>query len=357
VSAVRPDRVLRDVVVLAIPAVGGPVLGAVFHIEGGTLDAVLRYMALLSPNIVMAGLRHYYTGLIIQEKRTGTVTVLNVAFLAIVLVMLVVGYRAGWRAVTTLALAQLLASAVHLALLWVAARRSCDPDRAGGTEQLTYRTVFAFYWPVALTSVMFSLTRPILYTFLGRLPNPEPVIAAMRVGFDFAMIFHNLLNQFRHLFVTFGQEDLPGVRRFMTRVTVVVVSGMVVVVMTPLSYLLLYHVIGVRGEVLTMSRQVLMVLCLLPAVVTLRNYFHGIAMVKRETGPMGAGAVARNVASYVAAAVLLPLGWLNHVSGAAILLVGFMAETLMVICGPHLARTARAALAALPWPVAGDEED
>jgi len=92
-------------------------------------------------------------------------------------------------------------------------------------------------------------------------------------------------------------------------------------------------------------------------VVTLRNYFHGIAMVKRETGPMGAGAVARNVASYVAAAVLLPLGRLNHVSAAAILLLGFVAETLMVIFGPHLVRTARAALALLPWPVAGEEED
>jgi hypothetical protein len=69
------------VVLLALPPVGGPLLGAIFHIQGEQLRQVLLYMALLAPNIVMVGLRHYYTGLIVQEKKTGIITVLNAGFL------------------------------------------------------------------------------------------------------------------------------------------------------------------------------------------------------------------------------------------------------------------------------------
>jgi hypothetical protein len=194
---------------------------------------------------------------------------------------------------------------------------------------------------VALTSVMFSLSRPILYSFLGRLEDPQPTIAAMRVGFDFAMIFHNLLNQFRHLFVTFGGEDLAGVRRFMVRVTAAVVGGMVIVAASPVSTFVLREWIGVADAVLAMTRQALLVLCLLPAVVTFRNYFHGLAMVRRRTGPMGAGAIGRNVATYLLCLALFSVGWLNHVTAAATLVAGFVAETIVVVLGPAAVAWAR----------------
>jgi hypothetical protein len=345
------------VVLLALPPVGGPLLGAIFHIQGEQLRQVLLYMALLAPNIVMVGLRHYYTGLIVQEKKTGIITVLNAGFLVVIGVMLVAGRLAGWGAVVTLALAQLVASVGQLAILWRVAGRVCNPDRFGSSERLTVRKISDFFWPVALTSLMFSLSRPILYSFLGRLPDPAPVIAAMRVGFDFGLIFHNLLNQFRHLFVTFGKTDLAGVRRFMARVTFGVVAVMLVVVLSPLSHVVLRDWIGVEGRVLVMSRQVLMVMCLLPVLVAVRNYFHGLAMIDRKTGPMGAGAVVRNLATYGASALFLALGWLNHVTAAAIMVTGFLGETLVVIFWHPVMRRTKAALAFIPWPVAGEDDE
>ncbi len=345
------------VVLLAFPPVGGPVLGALFHIEGDQLRDVLLYMALLAPNVVILGLRHYYTGLIVQERRTGIVTASNAGFLAVVAILLVVGRMAGWGAVVTLAVAQLVASTAQFLVLRAVAVRICDPERHGTGETLCLRQVVDFFWPVALTSLMFSLSRPILFSFLGRLPDPAPVIAATRVGFDAAQIFHNLLNQFRHLFVTFGRVDLAGVRRFMTRVTAAVVVAMLLVTLTPLSNLVLRDWIGVRGEVLRMSRHVLMVMTVLPIMVALRNYFHGLAMIDRQTGPMGAGAVARNLATYGVSALLSAAGWMNHVAAAAILATGFLGETLVVIFWHPMARRARAALAFLPWPVAGEDDE
>ncbi|MFH1709157.1 MAG: hypothetical protein ABIF71_14735 [Planctomycetota bacterium] len=336
------------VLIIAIPQVGGPFVGAVFNISGPVRAAVLLYMALLAPNIVMAGLRFYYSGLVVQAQRTGVMTAINVMHLAVVLGMLLVGFHAGWLPVITIGGAQLAASVASLVALHVVAARCAGTGWNENTPTVTWYEVFDFFWPVALTSVMFSLSRPILYSFLGRLPEPEPVIAAMRVGFDCAMIFHNFLNQFRHLFATFGAGDTAGIRRFMFRVTAVVVTAMVVAVFTPLAHVVIHDLIGVQGPVLAMTRQVLMVMCLLPILVTVRNYFHGLAMVRRRTGPMGAGAVGRNAMTYLAAWALFSLGRLNHVTAAAVLVLGFAAETAVVILGDRLRRA--------PKPVVKDDE-
>jgi hypothetical protein len=124
----------------------------------------------------------------------------------------------------------------------------------------------------------------------------------------------------------------------MTWVTVTVSLFMLVVALTPVSAIVLRDVLGVRDELLSMARHVIVVLCLLPGIVTFRNYFHGLAMLRRQTGPMGAGAVLRNLSIYGASALLLAAGWLNHVTASATLLLGFAAETAVVILGPKVAR-------------------
>jgi len=111
----------------------------------------------------------------------------------------------------------------------------------------------------------------------------------------------------------------------------------------------------VEGEVLLYSRHVLMVMCLLPAMIAWRNYYHGLAIINRKTGPMGLASIMRNAATYAMAATLFAAGWLNHVTAASVLVAGFLAETLTMIYWQTLTRRVRRALAILPWPAAGGE--
>ncbi len=345
------------VLILAFPPLGNLLMGRLFHIEGAQLQTVLRYLLLLSPNIVLVGLRHYYVGLLVRAERTGLVTVLNALYLGVILLILIVGRLLEGNPVLTLGIAQVTASAVAAFLLWNRFRRLPEADLWRQQAPLTHRAIFDFFWPVALTSLMFSLTRPILYVFLGRLDDSNEVIAAMRVGFDLAIIFHNVLNQFRHLFATFGREDLAGLRQFLRRVTAVVVLLMVVWVFSPLCRYTLRYGIGLEGRVLEMSRQMLMVLCLLPAMIAWRNFHHGVAIIRRRTGPMGAGGVARNLTTAFLSWLLLSLGGLNHLTGAAVLVSGFLTETLIVIYWRPFKAHALALWEMLAWPWAGDDQE
>ena len=83
-------------------------------------------------------------------------------------------------------------------------------------------------------------------------------------------------------------------------------------------------------------------MCLMPAVIITRNYFHGTLMVKRRTGGMAIGGVMRVLAIAVLAQAAFATGWLDHMVAAFILLLGFVAETVVVLVG-HTRLTRRAA--------------
>ena len=120
------------------------------------------------------------------------------------------------------------------------------------------------------------------------------MIAGLGLAVSFQMIFHGMVNQFRDVFVTFGKENFAGVIRFMSVVTI---SGTVVIAlvnMTPLAHWYLSIAQGAEGEALQVAKECLWVLILLPAVLMLRNYYHGLSLINRKTKGMALGGVFRN---------------------------------------------------------------
>jgi hypothetical protein len=321
---------------LAFTPLGRPVLTLAFDIRGETLDTVILYLRFLSPLILVNALRQFYTGLLVQSRRTGVVTLLNAVFLAATVGALVAGFVAGWRAVHVIALAQILSAGIHWLLSWGFCHLLYRLPEEASPEALTYAKAFTFFWPVAVTAGMFALSRPVIYSFVSRMPGAQTYIAALRVGFDFGMIFHAPLNQFRNLFVTFGDKDLSGVRTFMARTMIVLSVLMVLVVMTPVHLWILRGLLGIEGELLTMASEVITVLCLVPLVITLRNYFHGLHLIHRRTRGMAAGGVLRVVAIYIASFGLYHAGILNHSFGALVLVAGFAVEALTVVASTKL---------------------
>lgn len=315
---------------LALTDTGKQIIGEVFNIEGNILSSVVHYLRYLLPLIFINGLRQFYTGLLIQAKRTGYVTLLNVLHLVTIIGVLAMGLLLGWTAVKTLALAQVWAGLLQVAVSVALYYRFFEFPATQEHHDLTYRQAMAFFWPVAITSTMFGLSRPILYSFVGRMPNSSVMIAALRVAFDFGMLFQGTMNQFRHLFVTFGHSDLAGLRRFMIRVLAGVMFLMLLVVATPLSGFVFHDLLGVEGEVLAMAQQVVWVLCLVPIVISVRNYLHGLRLIGRKTRAMAVAAICRNLSIYVLAWAMWSTGWLNHWAAGGILVMGFVTEAAVM---------------------------
>ncbi len=319
------------VAALAFTPIGPAVVGRAFAVDERTLAAIVGYLRYLTPLILIAALRQYAFGLLIQGRQTGVVTVLHVTVLVTQLALLVTGFYVGWTAVNTVAIAQLASgftSAVLGLLLVARVRRSPVADAGVDT---TWSAVLGFYWPVAITGMMFSLSRPVIYSFAGRVAEGVAVVAALRVASDLAMVFQSSVNQSRHLFVTFGRSHLRDLGRFMVKVWAGVTALMLLVVATPVSNLVFRDALGLEAHVVPLARQTAGVLCLLPLLVTVRNWFHGMAMTGKSTLSMAAGAASRTGLVYLLGWSLFNAGWLTHVTGAAILVGGFAIEIIVAM--------------------------
>jgi len=325
---------------LALVAFTGPgrtFLADLYGISGETLDEVARYLRWLSPMIVINGLRTYHTGLLVQIRRTGTVTALNLGFLTVLGGILAAGLVRGGDPVSTVVAAQLAAGTSYLiAVVLLVARLGPPPGdpsaiRPGApAEPVTTRSAFAFFWPVAVTSGLFAFSRPILYSFAGRTAEGDILIAALKIAFDVSMLFHIPLNQFRHVFATFGRTDLVAIRRFLTRVTGITTLLAVGALGSGAMRRFIEHGIGASEEVVPGALRATWVLCLIPAAVALRNYHHGLALADRRTRSMAVGSVLRNLAILAAGWALFRTGQLGYATGAAALLIGFVVEALTV---------------------------
>jgi hypothetical protein len=322
--------IMLPLIFLGHSQVGADLLGRLYGIDVDLTARVQEYLIYLAPVILLGAQRFFYTGLLVQARLTGWVTVLNITFLVIVIAGLMAGFTLGFKPVHVLVGSETFAIICQLAAtLWVRHRYYRLPEVAEH-EDLTFRELTGFFIPVSMTGVMFALSRPLLYAFVSRVPNGLLAIAAMRVAFDFSMIFQQAANQFRHFFVTFGLDDLPGKRRFMVLIGTVITTIMLVFALTPLSDLVWRDLMSIPDDVRALAVEVFLVMCLLPAVIIARNYYHGLLMVERRTSGMAVGSILRVVSIYAGAQALFSLGWLNYLTASAILILGFVIETFVV---------------------------
>ncbi len=316
---------------LAFCETGRRLLAFVYDQDAAVLARVREYLALLIPVLFLNAARFFFNGVLVQARLTGWVTLLNVLYLFTTLLVLLAGLRGGWPVTRTIVGAQTAAAIVHLLGTLIVRRRYYRwPDVAEHTD-LRWAELVRFFIPVTTNGVMFALSRPVLYAFVGRTPQGLVSIAALRVGFDFSTMFQQAANQFRHFFVTFGLDDLPGKRRFMAVVCIGITLIMLLVAATPLSEWVLTRALGIDDVVKSQSVDVILIMCALPALIIFRNYYHGLLLVQRRTLGMATGGILRVVGIFVFSQLLFTAHALNHATAALVLLSGFAIEALVVL--------------------------
>ncbi len=312
--------------VMAYTPAGLAVLRSTYALDPQLVERARDYLALLVFLPLPIALRQFYAGLLIQNERTRRVTVGNFIGIAVLAPVLFGGMGWGFPATRVIPVAMLASECANL--LWLlgsrATARLCE--RA---DLLTYRAMARFFLPTAVTTIMYAASRPVMYAFVSRQADGEATIAGLRLGFGIAMLFHMPLNQVRHLLVTYGRDQLPVLRRFLTRMVGWDMLVMALFVFSPAAMWTLRTVYRASPAVAERAWWVLAVLCLMPAVITLRNYYHGQLLLRRVTLAMGYGGLAR--VGLIAAACAAVTTWcsLGAIAAAAILIAGFGIEALI----------------------------
>ncbi|MHB1194232.1 MAG: hypothetical protein ACYC6F_14505 [Longimicrobiales bacterium] len=290
------------VLVVLIPPVHRFLLLDLVHLPPEVMELTYGALWLFLPWPAAIGYRRFLQGVLIRSGRTrlvayGTVIRVTVMALAAMAGFMVVDIPGAW--VGSLALsAGVVAEAV--AAHWMARATvrelSMEPQASGpvqgpaqGGERLTYRGIGAFYYPLALTSLIGLSVPPMLTFFMGRSASPVESLAVFPVVQSFSFIFRSMGLSFQDAAIALmgdQHRNLPELRRFALRLGIAASVGQSLVAFTPLSRFWFETLSGLTPELASFATFPAQVIALLPALTVLLTLQRAILVNVRRTRPV-----------------------------------------------------------------------
>ncbi|ANM32209.1 hypothetical protein ABI59_11060 [Acidobacteria bacterium Mor1] len=199
-----------------------------------------------------------------------------------------------------------------------------DPDL--GEERLTYRRINAFYYPLALTSMIGLAVHPMVTFFIGHARMAIESLAVLPVIHALSFIFRSLALSYQEVAITMlarDERNYPLVARFSAMLAAGVAVGMALVAFSPLGDVWFRNVSGLTDELARFAVLPTRIMALMPALSVLLVMQRSVLVHRRETVPI-TWATAIELAG-IAAAMAVGILWLD--------LVGAVVATGALIVG------------------------
>jgi hypothetical protein len=203
---------------------------------------------------------------------------------------------------------------------------------ASGKQNLTFRSVLKFFWPLAVVTLAVGGSRPLINMLISRGPDGKEALAVLAVVFPLANLPYGWVNQNRSLVAAFREftESRAMVRRFVWSTGFFSFTVMILLFWTPLRDIILLRWIGLSEELAQLCKWPLILFVFFPLAVMVRAYFQGIALVEHRTKAMAPSAPSRLAAILIVYSVLSATQVPGAVNGTVSLLSGFLVEALVV---------------------------
>ncbi len=250
-----------------------------------------RALAVLLPWPMAIGLRRFYNGVVIRSGRTRLVTAGTVVRLAVMgsamvffgEVLEVDGAVAGAAALSSGVVAEALASRIMAARALSALR--AVPDRE---EAPSYAQIARFYYPLALTAVLFLAVNPLVTLFLGRSRMALESLAVLPVVNALGFLFGSAGIAYQEVAIALlgrRKEHYGELLRFASRLGAVLVLLFALLVFTPLSRIWFQGVSGLREDLLALAVPAARILLFQPALTLALGFLRAVLVVEGDTRP------------------------------------------------------------------------
>ncbi|MDX1578340.1 MAG: hypothetical protein R3266_07635 [Gemmatimonadota bacterium] len=214
---------------------------------------------------------------------------------------------------------------------------AAGPSPGEARHELGYREIFAFYYPLALTSLIGLAIQPMLTFFMGRAPAPVESLAVFPVVHALGFVFRSIGLSFQDAAIALlgrGGSGYASIRSFAVRLGIVTTAIMVAIAFTPLADVWFRIISGLTEELTAFAIPAARVLSPIPFLGIWLSLQRGVLMKGRRTRPITV-ATAAEVA--VVAVAFAALGWgvgLVGVTAAFVALVVGRSAANLYLIGP-----------------------
>ncbi|MGA9750566.1 MAG: hypothetical protein WBS54_02135 [Acidobacteriota bacterium] len=317
--------------------VAGGLMGLPENLVGLTHLACL----LLLPWPASIGYRRFYQGILVRNglaRRVAYGTILRVGSMGGVALLLSLGWHASGALVGAASLsAGVVVEAVSSRLM---ARRPLRAMKGtasvgAGPEPLSYRYIWHFYTPLALTSILSMGVNPLVTFFMPSSKLGIESLAVLPVVNALVFIFRSLGLAFQDVGIALAgpqREEYRPLRRFASALAVAAAGGLAVIAFTPLLGLWLQGLSGLSPALASVAVVPTRIMAVMPAFSVLLSFQHGMLVSARNTRPVSL-ATALEVAS-IALALFIGIriaGLVGATAAAGALLFGRIAAVLFLM--------------------------
>lgn len=199
----------------------------------------------------------------------------------------------------------------------------------GSLPQLSARQILKTWWPLAFSWLLMSVEIPVLSAVIARLANPEINLAAYGgIVYPLALIIEAPVIMLLGASVALSKhrQAYLVVWRYMVISGALLTLLHILIVFTPLYYLVVENWIGVPAQVVEPARLGLMIMVPWTWAIGYRRFQQGILIRYGHSGAVGIGTIVRLIADGLALAIGYSLRGLPGIVVAA------SAQTFGVLC-------------------------
>ncbi len=188
-----------------------------------------------------------------------------------------------------------------------------------------------FWAPLAATWLMMSVEGPFLAAVIARLGEAKFNLAAYGVAFSFAMLIESPIIMMMSAAVALvtDRQAFLALRRFSYALNGLITLAMAVLLVPPVFRFVTESLIGLPGEVASLTHGAVLILLPWPAAIGYRRFYQGVLVRAKLTRRVAYGTVVRVLAMAATAVALYSFAAIRGAFvGAASLSCGVVAEAI-----------------------------
>lgn len=274
------------------------IVGGLLNVPENVLETSRVPFAVMAPFSAAVGYRRFWQGTLIRHGKTWIVPISILVRLVAVAAILLAGSRN-----TELSGAMLAALALSGGVIVAAVTAGIMnrimvvpglPEPAEDEERLGWHGLLEFYVPLSLTTVVFLAARPMVTFGIARSQMPELSLAVWPVINAFMFLFNSLALSYQEVAIALLKQNRANYRklsRFTIGMAAALSSGMLLISVSPLRTIWFSQVSGLTPDLLALVPVPLLLLCVVPALVTVRSFSRARYVTRSRTRVLTAGAV------------------------------------------------------------------
>ncbi|MFQ5594920.1 MAG: hypothetical protein ACE5HA_12315 [Anaerolineae bacterium] len=269
-------------VVIALTPLFGFIVGGLIGAPAEIIEPSRQAFLLMTPWTPAIAYRRLWQGVLIRFDRTGVVPLTIAARIAasgVVLVSGILTRRLSGASLGGLALSVgVIAAAVASYVFARSTIREHLSSPALGDAPLPWRDLLEFYVPLALTSFITLVGRPVLTFGLARAPQPLASLAVWPVIMGFIFLARSFAFSYQEVVVALLVDgpSFEKLSRFTMGLALFLSGLFALIVITPAARLWFEKVSGLTPDLVALALTPTMVLVLLPGLDTLLSWQRGL---------------------------------------------------------------------------------